>query len=208
MEIDKNDTPRIDVAFRKAMLAAEEADDGLALWESSLARNVVRQNFFKFGFTHFNVFTASLMASVALVVISATYYTVKPSAPFRPKEKGDARVELLGDSSTGASPSQWTEDNNPVEHTETGNTDLYAKEGNSSDAIEDELLSADSAVVPLEIKAENIPEEILPAKNVHENKVIPVKIVKRTVHIEKRDTVETVDTIRSKKEWRKAVKNK
>lgn len=211
MEIDKNDMPKIDKAFRKAMLAPEESsDEAMALWENGLAKKVAWQNFFKFGFTHFNVFTIATIASVAVVALSTTYYIVNSAAPIASKEKGLPRKEAWTDSAIHTQHPSVSDQNSPVNknYSEQADTSIRLNSTTVTDLQVDKI-AVDSVLLPVEKKTESMPTEILPiTQNRNENKVKPVKIVKKTILIEKQDTLETVDTIRSKKEWKKATKNK
>lgn len=208
MEINKDDMPKIDLAFRKAMLSPEESsDDGMALWEKSLARKVVQQNFFTFGFTTFNAFTASMVLSLAVFISGSVYYMSNTvNAPI-PKAEGLPKTEVLGDSSVQVEKTlkNKTHDKN------------YLKKGSAINSIKVDSLktiqvingATDTAVVHVEKSQENGSNATLSnPQNLNDTKVRPVKILKKTILIEKQDTVETVDTIRSKKEWKKVSKNK
>jgi len=207
MEIDKNDRLNIDNAFRRAMLIPEEeADKAMALWENHLVKKVAKQNFYKFGFTHVNIFSISaVVISAAVICIGAFYYLSHSTTSASPQNEDSSQKELLIDSSTAGFTTHGADQKKSA-----GNRISTEEKGPSPsitiDSLSNELVpqaSVDSTLKAVEPNP--VSDPVLEEKK--ETAVKPIKIVKKTIVIEKRDTLEKVDTIRSKKEWRKASKN-
>ncbi len=210
---------KTDDIFRKAMAGGHQdtPDEAMALWENGFAKKVARQNFYKFGFAHLNVFTVATVAytvvSLVALFIGSAYYLARtadsdsfsnpPSSENQLQEKS-----FLVDSCDAKS----------YPHTTAGNTSLKRSNNfqskNDRDSMKKNNSSIDSTLLsPLQSNSEKVIEEnsiqLIPSDNQHqsEKKVSVVKVVKKTIFIEKRDTLQTVDTIRSKKEWKRIKKN-
>jgi hypothetical protein len=218
MGIDKNDKVKIDSIFRNVMEEHHDAEDeAAALWENGFKEKVVKQNFYRFGLGHYNLYTAFAVAytvlSVALVLLYAVYHITQSSRHTNSSSANTSSGKALTIDSL--SMDQYQNQLSKSQRKKTlgvlkGQNIPASEEANANDELMVASNSVDSVNSVSSDKKPGITEEaIIQAK---EEVVVPktasVKKEKRTIVIENRDTLEMVDTIRSKKEWRKHQKNK
>jgi len=212
MEINKNDMEISDETFRNAMAEPQNSsDEAIALWENGFAKKVTQQNFYRFGFNHFNVFTLATVSytalSIVVLLLGSAYYAAKhvdlgSVTKQKPSENQVTDISIHKDSSTNNTSQQNTH-NVPTSNT---SRNLFGKQEKLMQ--DNSIHSVDSIINPIEgTQEKNTVIKTLPLQSNDQDqfdpKTTPMRVVKKTIVIEKRDTLETVDTIRSKKEWRK-----
>jgi hypothetical protein len=217
MEINQNSHPKIDTVFQKIAEAQSSAEDeAAALWENGFKTKVAQQNFWRLGFGPHNGLTLGSVVLTTVVVVAITFVSYRalnhPSTDYSPIHKEEVNRE------TNESPS-------PIINSESidpnsskvaaANVRANSKNGNDqpNTTAEGIIVPADSSTSVVEINqsvpaTENKSTENITTEPVHVVKTPLIKKEKRTVVIEKRDTLHAVDTIRSKREWKKIIKNK
>lgn len=215
MDIDKNSQPQIDSVFqKKRKVQSSVEDEAAALWENGFKTKVAQQNFFSFGFTHYNAFTVgSVVFTAAFVVSSFVYISYRVIDSWH----GDRTPSVLvtDQDSKNLLPSIKTIQSTEFTKRKTDNnaqdkkrTDIEPNHNEFSIPYLSDSSAAEKENSSTLLLLENTATEINKIEENSAGKTPYIKKEKRTILIEKRDTLEAIDTIRSKKEWRKVNKNK
>lgn len=219
MNIEKDHNDNIDSVFQKMLEDQPEMDqEALDSWELSFESKIQKQNFFRFGLNHFNVFTAISLGYTAVSLMAGSGYLIyQVFASTQPTTNTSINPNI--------SDSIYSETKIPAVSDKTSTQDapiLISSDTKTKPkkvAPENTLYHpADTKIQPEEETAEPVIEktDVIPTQtSTTEPNITPsatktpfVKIEKKTFILEKRDTLEQIDTIRSKKEWRRLNKNK
>lgn len=221
MAITDKDNFESDALYRQLWDTQENPEkefheDESGMWNSAFEAKLKRQNFFSFGFSHYNIFTLSSVLFTGIAVfcllgLGAYYAFTSFNRESGSSVSEERKVEqennslILQDSTAIIAEKDVVITGEKTEKNKLEKTSVIVKD--QKNIVNKEKDVVDLVVIDTLKKNKlgiNDSSSVQHPKSIKKALEPEVKIV----YVEKRDTIEVIDTVRSKKEWRKLNKGK
>jgi|GEM_PF-3197055 hypothetical protein len=220
MEVNKNNHPKIDSVFQKTVQTshADQEDEALAMWDNGFKQKIVKQNFFTFGLRHFNVYILSGIVLIAVFILVVVYSISKSD---NGRLKYGSGSNNIGDTSGNKHRDEVKQGDIGHGIYNTNNTinadknkkprlSTYQRSNGSipNDTIKRNTLPSKQLDEMVITQPKDQMQSTITDNRTNTRKDSLAKKEKKIIYLEKADTLHVVDTIRSKRAWKRLNRNK